>query len=75
MFKYKELNEDVIDIAALLTLQNVVVGLAGTHINAIDDLKGKVLGYLRGAKVRTLSTTILKFTNMTLEIIFKGSNV
>ncbi len=50
MFKYKELSEDVIYIAPLPTLQNVVIGLAGTHINAIDDLKGKVLGYLRGAK-------------------------
>jgi polar amino acid transport system substrate-binding protein len=50
MFKYKELSEDVIYIAPLPTLKNVVIGLAGTEINAIDDLKGKTLGYLRGAK-------------------------
>ncbi len=50
MFKYKELSEDVIYIAPLPTLQNVVIGLVGTRIDAIDDLKGKVLGYLRGAK-------------------------
>jgi len=50
MFKYKELSEDVIYIAPLPTLQNVVIGLSGTNINSIDGLKGKVLGYLRGAK-------------------------
>jgi len=50
MFKYKELSQDVIYIAPLPTLQNVVIGLASTRIDAIDDLKGKVLGYLRGAK-------------------------
>jgi polar amino acid transport system substrate-binding protein len=50
MFKYKELSEYVIYIAPLPTLKNVVIGLAGTEIYAIDDLKGKTIGYLRGAK-------------------------
>jgi polar amino acid transport system substrate-binding protein len=50
MFKYKELSDDVIYIAPLPTLQNVVIGLAGTRIDAIGDLKGKIIGYLRGAK-------------------------
>jgi polar amino acid transport system substrate-binding protein len=50
MFKYKELSDHVIYIAPLPTLKNVVIGLAGTDITNIDNLKGKTLGYLRGAK-------------------------
>jgi len=50
MFKYKELSEHVIYIAPLPTLKNVVIGLAGTKITTIASLKGKKLGYLRGAK-------------------------
>jgi polar amino acid transport system substrate-binding protein len=50
MFKYKALSDDVLYIAPLPTLQNVVIGLAGTDIHAVGDLKDKRLGYLRGAK-------------------------
>lgn len=50
MFKYEELDEHVIYIAPLPSLKNVVIGLRGTKINAINDLKYKKLAYLRGAR-------------------------
>ncbi len=50
MFKYKELDEYVIYVAPLPPLKNVVIGLKGTQIDSVDDLKYKKLAYLRGAK-------------------------
>jgi len=50
MFKYKELEGDVIYIAPLKTLKTVVVGLKGNDFNSLSSLKGKTLAYLRGAK-------------------------
>ena len=50
MFKYEALEAHVAYIAPLPTLKTVVVGLAGSDIRAIEDLKGKTLAYLRGAK-------------------------
>ncbi len=50
MFKYKELEGHVEYIAPLPALKMVVVGLAGSNINSIEDLKGKTIAYLRGAK-------------------------
>lgn len=50
MFKYEELEGHVEFIAPLPTLKTVVVGLEGTNLNSIEDLKGKTLAYLRGAK-------------------------
>lgn len=50
MFKYKELEGHVVFIAPLPALKTVVVGLAGSNINSIEDLRGKTLAYLRGAK-------------------------
>lgn len=50
MIKYRELHGHVIYIAPLPALKTVVVGLEGTRINSIEDLKGKRLAYLRGAK-------------------------
>ncbi len=50
MFKYKELEDHVIYIAPLPTLKTVVIGLHGTSFDSLNDLKGKKLAYLRGAK-------------------------
>lgn len=50
MFKYKELEGHVVYIAPLPALQTVVVGLEGSGIASIEDLRGKTLAYLRGAK-------------------------
>jgi len=43
MFKYKELDEHVIYVAPLPSLKNVVIGLKGTQIDSINDLKYKTL--------------------------------
>ncbi len=50
MFKYKELEEFVIYIAPLPTLKTVVIGPRGTTFDSLNSLKGKRVGYLRGAK-------------------------
>lgn len=50
MFKYKELEGHVEYIAQLPALQTVIVGLEESNINSIEDLKGKTIAYLRGAK-------------------------
>lgn len=50
MFKYKELEGHVAYIAPLPALKTVVVGLEGSDIRSIQDLKGKTLAYLRGAR-------------------------
>ena len=50
MFKYKELVDHVIYIAPLPTLRTVVIGRLGTSYNSIDELNGKTIGYLRGAR-------------------------
>lgn len=50
MFKYKELEEHVTYVSPLPALETVVIGLQGTRISSIADLKGKTLAYLRGAK-------------------------
>ena len=49
MFKYPELDNHVIYVAALPALETVVVGSRGTKFNSIADLKGKTIAYLRGA--------------------------
>lgn len=50
MFKYKELDEFVIYVAPLPSIKNVVIGLKGSDIDSIEDLRYKKLAYLRGAK-------------------------
>jgi len=50
MFKYQELEEYVIYVAALPPIKNVVVGLKELQLTSIDALHGKSLAYLRGAK-------------------------
>lgn len=50
MFKYKELETDVIYISALPALKNVVIGIQGVSFKSISSLKGKTIAYLRGAK-------------------------
>lgn len=50
MFKYQELSPYVNYITPLPALKNVVIGKKGTSISSIDDLNGKVIAYLRGAK-------------------------
>lgn len=50
MFKYPELAPYVKYITPLPVLKNVVIGRKGTSISSIDDLNGKVIAYLRGAK-------------------------
>jgi len=50
LFKYKQLEDHVIYIAPLPTLKTVVIGLQGTNIESVKQLKFKTLGYLRGAK-------------------------
>ncbi|QFU21657.1 transporter substrate-binding domain-containing protein [Shewanella eurypsychrophilus] len=50
MYKYKELEDYVTYIAPLPSLKNVVIGLHGTSFSSFDNLKGKKLAYLRGAK-------------------------
>lgn len=50
MFKYPELEPYVHYITPLPALRNVVIGKRGTLISSIDDLNGKVIAYLRGAK-------------------------
>lgn len=50
MIKYEELEAHVVYIAPLPPLQTVVVGLRGSDISSIEDLKGKTLAYLRGAQ-------------------------
>ena len=54
LFKYKQLEDHVIYIAPLPTLKTVVIGLQGTRIESIEQLKFKTLGYLRGAKFSDL---------------------
>lgn len=49
MFKYPELTEHVIYVAALPPLQTVVVGLNGVSFESVASLRGKKLAYLRGA--------------------------
>jgi len=50
LFKYPELEDHVIYIAPLTPLKTVVISLKGTDIESIASLRGKTLGYLRGAK-------------------------
>jgi len=50
MFKYQELEEFVTYIAPLPSIKNVVVGLKGKSVHSIDELQGKSIAYLRGAK-------------------------
>lgn len=50
MIKYEELESHVVYIAPLPPLQTVVVGLKEAEISSIEDLKGKTLAYLRGAR-------------------------
>ena len=50
MFKYKELDDYVTFLAPIPALKIVVLGLKGHGFKAINDLKGKRLAYLRGAK-------------------------
>jgi len=50
MFKYKELKDYVIYIAPLPSLHNIVIGLKGNRFEAISDLEGKTIAYLRGAR-------------------------
>lgn len=50
MFKYQELAPYVKYITPLPALRNVVIGRNSTPISSIDDLNGKVIAYLRGAK-------------------------
>ena len=54
MFKYKELKDYVTYIAPLPGLKNVVIGIAGSSFSDVASLKGKKLGYLRGAKFSDL---------------------
>ena len=49
MFKYDELAEFVHYIAPMPSLQVVVIGLKGNDFPTLKSLKGKRLGYLRGA--------------------------
>lgn len=49
MFRYKKLNDHVINVAPLPSLKTVVVGLRGTSFTSIDQLKGKTIAHLRGA--------------------------
>ena len=63
MFKYEELTEHVIYITPLPTLRTVVIGRQGSIFKSIDDLKGKTIAYLRGARFSDLidnQTTINK---------------
>jgi len=50
MFKYPELAPYVKYITPLPALRNVVIGRKGTSFSSVDDLDGKVIAYLRGAK-------------------------
>ncbi len=50
MFRYPELERYVTFITPLPTLKNVVIGLKGSSFKVINDLKGKSIAYLRGAK-------------------------
>lgn len=50
MFKYEELEGHVTYVAPLPSLRTVVVGLPGSGLNSVEDLKGKTLAYLRGAR-------------------------
>jgi len=50
MFKYQELEPYVTYVAPLPALKNVVIGKKETAISSIEDLNGKVIAYLRGAK-------------------------
>jgi polar amino acid transport system substrate-binding protein len=50
MFKYKELEEYVVYIAALPAIKNVVVGLKTHKYSSVADLQGKTIAYLRGAQ-------------------------
>jgi len=50
MFKYAELDGYVTYVAPLPSLKTVIVGLKGSVYHSVDDLQGKTLAYLRGAK-------------------------
>ena len=50
LFKYKKLEDHVIYVAPLPSLETVVIGLKDTHFKSMEDLKGRSLAYLRGAK-------------------------
>ncbi|ABV35658.1 conserved hypothetical protein [Shewanella sediminis HAW-EB3] len=50
MFKYEELEDYVVYIAPLPSLKTVVIGLKGSSFDSVENLKGKKLAYLRGAK-------------------------
>jgi len=50
MFKYKELEGHVVYVEPFETLKIVVIGLKGVTFESVDNLKGRALAYLRGAK-------------------------
>lgn len=53
MFEYEDLKKHVAYIAPIPTLQIVIMGKKGKKFEAIRDLKGKTLAYLRGANFRS----------------------
>lgn len=73
MFKYDELKNDVVYIASLPPLKNVVVGISGSRFKSIKELEGKRIAYLRGASFSKViennnAITLYKTTNFTKSV-------
>jgi polar amino acid transport system substrate-binding protein len=51
MFKYPELESYVTYISPLPPLKNVIIGRNSNYFPTIESLQGKVVAYLRGAKL------------------------
>lgn len=49
LFPNERIKKNAILLAPLFFLENIVIGLKGTHYTSLEDLHGKVVGQVRGA--------------------------